>query len=358
MNSSSITPGKDGQPITIGNITGENLKRPQAFLDLAHPRVLLPPLQKNPANITNLKKENVTSNKVVIPVGNITNSTTPRIINSSTVARDAAVLSLGTTSIKATRGNVSANMPHITRIVNKAASGFDGLSIVNSGGYAPPDVQIAVGPAHVVEMVNLAGQTWLKNGISTTTFPLSEFFRTGSHSITDPRIMYNNGTGRWFAAIQDITASSVHLAVSSPDNPQGNWTLYNFPFHDCPDQPSLAASNDKLVISANDFANNCTGIFTGAQYTVVDKNDLLTTYNSPRFWQSNVNTSEFSIHPAEIIDSPSTSNLFMVSLGSGGSHTVKLYVLSGKAPFITASIARIPIQPVNVRHLPINPKQT
>jgi hypothetical protein len=160
--------------------------------------------------------------------------------------------------------------------------------------------------------------------------------------------MYDNSTGRWFAAIQDITTDSIHLAVSTTDDPQGNWTVYNFPFSDCPDQPGMAVSNDKLVISVNDFTEHCNrgGTFSGTQYTVVDKNDLLTAYPAPRFWQSKANISDFSVHPAEMIDAPKTSNLYMVSVVSGGSHIAKLYVLSGKAPFITLNVATIPIQTI------------
>lgn len=319
-NSSSISPSKVGQPTSIGNVTQGKLEKPKAFLDLAHPRVLHPPLEKNPTAVTNLRKQllgsNSTANKTIITVTNVTNSsssaTTPSRGNSSNTS-SMGVTSLGSTSMSAGLTNTSNSLSsarsihttHITKLVNKATSGFDGISIVDSGGYIPPDVQIAVGPRHIVEMVNLAGQTWLKQGLSTTPFTLDQFFRTKSDSITDPRVMYDNTTGRWFAAIQDITTDSIHLAVSTTDDPQGNWTVYNFPFSNCPDQPGMAVSNDKLVISVNDFTNHCDGgTFSGAQYAVVDKGDLLTAFPTPRFWQSKANTSDFSVHPAEMIDSP------------------------------------------------------
>ena len=129
---------------------------------------------------------------------------------------------------------------------------------------------------------------------------------------------------------------------------RAGWTVYNFPFSHCPDQPSIAWSNDKLAISANDFANNCHGGFTGVQYTIVDKNDLLTGFGTPRFWQSNENLSEFSVHPVQIMDIVPSSTLYMVSVASGGSGSVKVYALTGEAPFIQVSINTLPIHPIIV----------
>ena len=36
--------------------------------------------------------------------------------------------------------------------------------------------------------------------------------------------------GRWFAAILDISPSSIHLAVSASVDPEGNWTDYSSPY--------------------------------------------------------------------------------------------------------------------------------
>jgi hypothetical protein len=87
--------------------------------------------------------------------------------------------------------------------------------------------------------------------------------------------MYDNSSGRWFAAIQDIS-----------------------PF-----------------ISANDCPTIVKGNFQGHNILSV-KNDLTSALGTPRFWQSRINASEFSVHPAHILDSL-VSNLYMVSIGSG-----------------------------------------
>ncbi len=52
------------------------------------------------------------------------------------------------------------------------SGGFDGLGQVASGGYAPPDVAVSVGPTDVFEMVNLEGEIWSKSGTAVSSFSL------------------------------------------------------------------------------------------------------------------------------------------------------------------------------------------
>ncbi|HYR82061.1 MAG TPA: hypothetical protein VEN80_07165, partial [Thermoplasmata archaeon] len=58
--------------------------------------------------------------------------------------------------------------------------GFEGLHFGTNGPFTirltPPDVQVAVGPNHVVEMVNVLGRISTKQGVEVQTFPLDSFF--------------------------------------------------------------------------------------------------------------------------------------------------------------------------------------
>ena len=45
-----------------------------------------------------------------------------------------------------------------------ASSGFVGLRRSESGGWMPPDTQVAVSGAHIFEVVNLEGRIWTKAG--------------------------------------------------------------------------------------------------------------------------------------------------------------------------------------------------
>ncbi len=89
---------------------------------------------------------------------------------------------------------------------------FEGLgSTDNPFGLTPPDPQIAVGPDHVVSFVNITGRIFDKNGSTVSTFVLVDFFGVPpGYRDTDPKVIYDALSNRWFAAY-----------VSSIDNADG-----------------------------------------------------------------------------------------------------------------------------------------
>src|SRR2546427_755170 len=124
--------------------------------------------------------------------------------------------------------------------------GFEGLHWGRTGPYTtrltPPDVQVAVGPNHVVEMVNVLGRISTKQGVEVRTFPLYSFFGDPSTDfISDPKIHFDSASNRWFASITDVTTGSVLLEVSKSDNPMGLWSADTVAtITGCADQPGLA----------------------------------------------------------------------------------------------------------------------
>jgi len=160
---------------------------------------------------------------------------------------------------------------------------------------SPPDPQVAVGPDHIVEMVNTLGRISGKGGSEVRTFPLVDFFIVPAGYLdSDPRVLYDALSGRWFAAyisfhdsIISTDEGELELAVSETSDPTGAWDIYASTFTDTlPDYPSLGVTNDKVTISFNLFdidappgpaAPGClpaTG-FCGAQTAVLQKSDLL-----------------------------------------------------------------------------------
>jgi len=74
--------------------------------------------------------------------------------------------------------------------------GFEGLHFGANGPFTirltPPDVQVAVGPHHVVEMVNVLGRISTKQGVEVRSFPLDSFFGVPSTDfISDPKIHFD-----------------------------------------------------------------------------------------------------------------------------------------------------------------------
>src|SRR5256886_5463471 len=85
---------------------------------------------------------------------------------------------------------------------------FEGLHFGTNGPYTnrltPPDVQVAVGPSRVVEMVNVSGRVSTKQGVEVQTFPLSTFLGVPSTAfISDPKADFDTPSGRWSASPVD-----------------------------------------------------------------------------------------------------------------------------------------------------------
>jgi hypothetical protein len=124
----------------------------------------------------------------------------------------------------------------------------------------PPDTQVAAGPSHLVEMVNSSGSVWDKSGTLLTLFDLNVFFAVppGS-SFSDPRILYDRDSQRWFASgvafVPSTLASVVVIDVSTTSNPLDKWVQYSAAkSSNLHDQPKIGVSADKVVLSWNDFS--------------------------------------------------------------------------------------------------------
>jgi hypothetical protein len=142
----------------------------------------------------------------------------------------------------------------------------------------PPDTQVAAGPSHLVEMVNSSGSVWDKSGTLLTLFDLNVFFAVplGS-SFSDPRILYDRDSQRWFASgvafVPSTLASVVVIDVSTTSNPLDTWVQYSAAkSSNLHDQPKIGVSADKVVLSWNDFSPVS---FLGQSTWVLEKSQMV-----------------------------------------------------------------------------------
>jgi hypothetical protein len=225
--------------------------------------------------------------------------------------------------------NVTKN-PYVDplQISNNGFIGFEENTINN---FVVPDVQVAAGPNHVLEMVNLEGGIWTKQGTVVKQFLLSTFFSLKStDNITDPRVLYDSQSGRWFAELIDQSNSTASIAVSQTSDPTGGWYIYHFSYTaPCIDFPKISTSDDKFAISTNDFSSSLCGIFTKSEILVLNKSQLIT--HNLHITSSDVTDStEFSVTPAKSLSS--TSPLFMIANDpTGTSNNITIYKLTGPA---------------------------
>ena len=230
------------------------------------------------------------------------------------------------------------------------ASGFDGLSELNNTvATGPPDVQVAAGPTYIMEMVNAVRAVYNKQGLLIVKQSLSSFFNiVGTDFISDPKVIYDSPSSRWYASILDldsnstITRSNVLVAVSANSDPTGSWKIYNTistGANVIPDQPFLGVSSDKLVVSAN-VLNGSTTSLLGAQWWVFNKSDLVNWAVSPGFWSSSRNATLSSVYPVQSLSTTNTE--YMVSTGSdetgvSSANSVQLFSITGVPPGVTTS---------------------
>jgi hypothetical protein len=179
----------------------------------------------------------------------------------------------------------------------------------------PPDVQVASGPNHVVEVVNTAMAIFSKQGLSIQNSSLSHFFgdNQAGRAMVDTKILYDAFNSTWFAStidesLSNFSDSSLRLAVSTTSDPTGKWNIFDLPASGV-DQPLLGVANDKLVVSGN-FPSGGTTVW------VIKKADLLAGVKSPL-----VNTSSSlpftSVYPVHSLSATTTEYMVSTCVGGG-----------------------------------------
>jgi len=169
-------------------------------------------------------------------------------------------------------------------------------------GWIPPDPNLAVGPGHIVEVVNTHMRVTTKAGVQTmsTLLTLAEFW-SGLGVVgltTDPRIIYDQYSGRFVLAMLEVgvnfVPSYVLLAVSQTTDPNGIWFKYR---HDSTtvidgnaywtDYTGVAVDAQAIYFTANLFTG--TAPFGGVKYRIFNKFPLLT--GAPAVYQDLVDIS-------------------------------------------------------------------
>jgi hypothetical protein len=146
--------------------------------------------------------------------------------------------------------------------------------------WTPPDMGFAVSTGGLkMQQVNTSLRTWDASNTPSIALDLSTFYLSGGDLISDPWVLFDRATGRWFTAIFDITASAERIAVSQTADPTGLFNIYVIPEGDpggCPDQGKLGLSDDVVALSANEFSNCFVNSdFLGVIVTVLNKAEMV-----------------------------------------------------------------------------------
>jgi hypothetical protein len=258
------------------------------------------------------------------------------------------------------RPNLETLESRLTPAVTVGAS-FRGLSFPQSGGSIPPDTSIAVGPNHIVEVINSSIGIFSKTGQLLQLRPIDTFFNAPGAGSFDPLVTYDAAVGRFvvLALQQDSNneTSSMFFAVSNNANPLLGFTerhqintrqvIGGTPGWG--DYPKLGYNNEAYVVTLNmfDFPGsagflNQVQIISIAKSSVLDSNPATLT----NFVNNRTNTNEFTLTPGPMYGAPANSPIWMTARGVGGGNTMRLLrmsnVLSNAATFAPFDVAVTP----------------
>ena len=117
----------------------------------------------------------------------------------------------------------------------------DGIALTGNGGYAPPDLDGAVGPSNIVELINGAYAVYNKSTgalqqpmISGRQFWTNAGIDPGNSinnlGVFNNRILYDPTTSRWIAAALtgETINNKVLIARSDSSDPTGGWKAVGF----------------------------------------------------------------------------------------------------------------------------------
>jgi hypothetical protein len=163
---------------------------------------------------------------------------------------------------------------------------------VGANGSAPGDPNLAVGPNHIVQIVNTEFAVYDKSGNIFPGYPktLGSIFAALGGSCTgewgDPIAQYDKAADRWLLSqLGNFNAPFAEcIAVSQTNDPTGAYNLYSYSFgSNLNDYPKISvwptATNSAYLATYNLFANGANGI--GVDLCAYDRAAMLAGAASP-----------------------------------------------------------------------------
>ena len=190
-----------------------------------------------------------------------------------------------------------------------------GFEAFGNTGWVPPDPDLAVGPDHVVAIVNVDLKFFDKAGNETFGTGLESWFGAAG-GVGDTVALYDEHAGRFVVAAAERTNTVVSffdIAVSDDDDPNGSWHKYRVDISaDCGsiDFDNLGMTDDAYILAADCYTNP-----KGSRVHVLEKAPMLVggAMNRTTFAISN---SQISLGTTRNYDGGSTA--YLVSTYSPG----------------------------------------
>ena len=235
------------------------------------------------------------------------------------------------------------------RINFSNGSFFPGISAT---GWEPPDPDIAVGPTHIVEVVNSSIAFIKKDGTKVLEQTGQKFFQSISPEAFDfdPKIIYDQ-IGKRFVmldlGLNDAATggtSSFLIGVSNTPDPTGTWKLFKVDVKQTVgsnnywlDYPGIGYNNSMVCMTGNMFAMTGSSGFNGVQIICFDKAALYSGTATPTKFSSN----GFTMQLAKTEDS-TTPCVYGVETESNTSMRITAISKTGSAFNVTQASVTVP----------------
>lgn len=246
----------------------------------------------------------------------------------------------------------------------------------------PPDSSGAAGLSHFVEFVNGRFSVYDKTtGQRVQTMTDTDFWTGGGVSfsagvsVSDPRVVFDAASQRWFASMVDVsgsgrrlTANRFLLAVSANSDPTGDWHTFAFAADPAngyfADFPTLGVDADGVYLGGDLFDRASTAV--GPTLVALPKSDLLANPPSIDGRTSlgllNYVTYGEILQPAVTDGAGSSGGEAVLAIGDLGvdlqpHSTLASCVVSGTASSGNATVSNGKPLAVPAYTVPINPQQ-
>ena len=218
---------------------------------------------------------------------------------------------------------------------------FVGSSYLTNSQAVPPDGNGVIGPTRFLEFVNGSVVVYNRtNGNSVKRESDLIFWANAglafasSQVVTDPRVIYDPASQRWFATQVDFDGNATDptteandflLAVSTTSNPAGTWKAFKFQADpdngDFADFPTLGLDANAVYISGDFFSSS---VAIGPGLVSIPKADLIsatpTITNMTWYGVMDYATRGDVLQPAVCFDGSATGNI--LAMGDIGSDSL------------------------------------
>jgi hypothetical protein len=252
---------------------------------------------------------------------------------------------------------------------------FPGVAFGSDSAAFPPDTTGAAGLFHYVEFVNGQFAVFDKTtgqrvkSVSDLQFWANAGVTLSSQlEVSDPRLVFDAGSGRWFAVMIDVDTVSMGanrflLAVSATDDPTGIWRGIAFAADPVgssfADFPTLGVDAFGIYLSGDLF--DSAGNETGAITVSIPKPSLLanppTTAGLTRSATLSHSARGWILQPAVVTGTPSTPELFVAVSDLGLDFRAHSGLQLSAVQTGTLALDGVTTVPTPSYSVPINPVQ-